>query len=393
MLGAHHDITDIKNTELDLKTSKDEIETSENRYKDLLHHLDAGIVVHSPDTTILHNNKKASELLGLSDDQMRGKTAFDPDWQFVDEYDQLMSIENYPVNLIVRTNKPLKNYIVGVNRPQTNDKVWLYVNGFSVLNNDGTIKEIVISFIDFTTRRLAEDQLILSKEKAEESSRFKTAFLQNMSHEIRTPLNAIVGFSKMLIDADLPEESKKGFSSIIENNTQQLLNIVNDILTISAIETKQEQLHLEEIDIHELLKELLAIFEAQNTSNKFLYIENNQGIIIKNDRTKIYQIISNLLTNAQKFTSKGTIQFGYHLLENEIEFFVKDDGIGILKEDQEKIFGRFIQADVSTTKKYGGNGLGLSISKGFVELMGGRIWVESEFGNGSTFYFTVPLSN
>jgi signal transduction histidine kinase len=138
-----------------------------------------------------------------------------------------------------------------------------------------------------------------------------------MSHEIRTPLNAIVGFSKMLIDAELPVESKKGFSSIIENSTQQLLNIVNDILTISSIETKQEELHLEEINVNELLSELLAVFEAQNSTNRFIFLENSQGIIIKNDRTKIYQIVSNLLTNAQKFTSNGTIQFGYQLKEND----------------------------------------------------------------------------
>ena len=126
--------------------------------------------------------------------------------------------------------------------------------------------------------------------------------------------------------------------------------------------------------------------------NNFLDVMVNRPIPMDpTDRTKLYQIISNLLTNAQKFTSNGIIEFGYRTKENEIEFFVKDSGIGILPEDQEKIFGRFIQADASTTKKYGGNGLGLSISKGFVELMGGKIWVESEFGKGSTFFVKLPI--
>jgi len=339
MLGAHHDITDIKNAELELQKSKSEIEKNENRYKSLLGHLDAGIVVHAPDTTILQCNNKASELLVLSEEQLKGKKAIDLRWQFVDGENQTMSLENFPVNRILSTKEPLKDYIVGVYRLETKDKVWLYVNGFPVFDENNQLEEVVVSFIDFTEKKLADEQLKIAKDKAEEGDRLKTTFLQNMSHEIRTPLNAIVGFSKMLTDSNLSPESKKSFTSIIQNSTNQLLGIVNDILTISAIETKQEKLNLEQIDVNEMLAELLAIFNAQTNYNKVEFKfkpEFENELVIKSDRTKLVQVITNLLTNAKKFTLEGTIEFGYKLFDNEIQFFVKDSGIGIKPEDQEK---------------------------------------------------------
>jgi signal transduction histidine kinase len=247
---------------------------------------------------------------------------------------------------------------------------------------------------DITERKKIELELIAAKEKAEESDRLKTAFLQNMSHEIRTPLNAISGFSELLEEPDLPQETRKCYFQIIQNNTNQLISIVSDILTISSLETKQVNPNISNVCINNVISELLAIFKQQALLQNISLLAkqqlNDQQSVIETDKTKITQILSNLLSNALKFTHKGFIQFGYNLKGNELEFFIKDSGIGIKQEFHDKIFERFRQGDKSINKLYGGTGLGLAISKAFVELLGGKIWVQSEVGKGSTFYFTLP---
>ncbi|MBN2891404.1 MAG: response regulator [Bacteroidales bacterium] len=245
-------------------------------------------------------------------------------------------------------------------------------------------------------------ELKSAKEKAEESDRLKTAFLQNMSHEIRTPLNAICGFSGMLNMPKITDEKRDTFVSIIQNSSNQLLSIVTDILTISSLETKQEKLNISKVNINEIIVDLLTIFKTQaQNKNISLYSKqqlNDKQSEIYTDKTKITQILSNLLSNALKFTHEGFIEFGYTILEtrhgvsqhHDLQFYLKDTGIGIKPELHEKIFERFRQADKSIQMNFGGTGLGLSISKGFAELLGGKIWVESEPEKGSTFYFTIP---
>jgi signal transduction histidine kinase len=238
------------------------------------------------------------------------------------------------------------------------------------------------------------ENLKIAKEKAEESDRLKTAFLQNMSHEIRTPLNGINGFSKMLDKPALSKEKRKKFTSIIINSSNQLISIVNDILTISSLETKQEKINLTKVSVNNIIADLTSIFKQQSINkNISLYAKQplrDKQSEIYTDKTKITQVLSNSL----KFTQEGFIKFGYNLKADvepaELEFFVKDSGIGINTEIQDSIFERFRQANETTSKKYGGTGLGLAISKAFVELLGGKIRVQSEPDKGSTFYFTIP---
>jgi len=252
----------------------------------------------------------------------------------------------------------------------------------------------LLTLTDITERKLAETNLLQAKEHAEESDHLKTAFLQNMSHEIRTPMNAICGFSKMLNKPELSDEKRKSFISIIINSTNQLLSIVTDILTISSVDTKQEKVNIQKVCINSNIVDLLAIFKTQaQNQNISLYAKQqltDRQSEIFTDNTKITQILSNLITNALKFTHEGFIEFGYNLKGEFIEFYVKDSGIGIKTEMQEKIFERFRQANENINKKYGGTGLGLAISKAFTELLGGKIWVQSELDKGSTFYFTIP---
>jgi len=221
-----------------------------------------------------------------------------------------------------------------------------------------------------------------------------------MSHEIRTPLNAISGFTGLLNDPDITEEEMNSYIQIIQNSSSQLISIVSDILTISSLETKQEPISISNVCINELFAELQAIFIQQaKNKNISLIVEqqlDNEQSTIYTDRTKLTQILSNLLSNALKFTTGGLIEFGYNLKTSvepfEIEFYVKDSGIGINPEFHTKIFERFRQANKSINKIYGGTGLGLAISKAFVELLGGKIWVKSELEKGATFYFTLPYN-
>lgn len=274
--------------------------------------------------------------------------------------------------------------------------IWLSTSKIPLFDNNGKIVGLVGIGHDITQKRIAEKELLEAKERAEESDSLKTAFLHNMSHEIRTPLNAISGFSDMLVNSNLDKEKSERYASIINKSSKQLLAIINDVLTISSIETKQEVLNIEEVNINDITGELHTIFKHQSEIKGINFsVENGldyEQALVQTDRTKVMQILSNLLVNAIKFTNKGFVKLGYiYSTERaELEFFVKDSGIGIAEDAHDLIFERFRQADESIQHNYGGTGLGLSICKGFAELLNGRISLESIPGEGSTFYFSIP---
>ncbi|ASB49103.1 PAS domain S-box protein [Alkalitalea saponilacus] len=243
------------------------------------------------------------------------------------------------------------------------------------------------------------EELVQAIERAQESENLKTAFLQNVSHEIRTPLNAIIGFSEMLALPDFEENDKVNFSEIIVNSSRELLNLVNDILTISTIETQQEKMNLQKIILKELLIDLKSVF-SNNATKKGIVLESvilsslPDRFSIKTDELKLKQVFNNLIGNALKFTEKGEVVYGVESVDEDkkqIVFFVSDTGIGIPIKMQDKVFERFRQANPDVQTKYGGTGLGLAICKGHVELMGGKIWLESKPGKGSVFRFSIPL--
>ncbi|MFO7867831.1 MAG: two-component regulator propeller domain-containing protein [Bacteroidales bacterium] len=244
-------------------------------------------------------------------------------------------------------------------------------------------------------QKLIDDRtadLLVAKQKAEESDRLKSAFLSNMSHEIRTPMNGIVGFSEMLVSDELSQEEKNEYARVIAESSKQLLRIVDDILSISRIETGAMSVNTESVDLHELMEEVRGFFELQARAKNISYIQDvpDDEIHFETDKTKLFQIISNLLGNALKFTSKGEIHCGVVCYSSWIQFYVKDTGIGIPPKLHTKIFERFRQAELTVSRTYGGTGLGLAISKKLVELLGGEIWLESEVNVGSSFYFTLP---
>ncbi len=239
--------------------------------------------------------------------------------------------------------------------------------------------------------------------KAEESDKLKSAFLANMSHELRTPLNAIIGFSDFISNSEHLEDEIKDFANYIFSAGNDLLITIEDIFDISLIETKEVKVIKENFSLNKILEEIHKTFfdNEKILSNQINLILNKKledgEDIIHTDETKLNKILKNLIENAFKFTHKGTIEFGYTVKANKdtscIQFYVKDTGIGIHKDKQSIIFERLRQVDDSHTRKFGGIGLGLHISKKLVEMLGGKIWVESEEDKVSTFYFTIPHNN
>jgi len=240
----------------------------------------------------------------------------------------------------------------------------------------------------------SHSELNIAKEKAEESNRLKSAFLANMSHEIRTPMNAILGFSELLEQPELAVEKKNKYLEIIKKSGRRLLTVINDIVDISKVEAGQMEVFISDVNIAEQLNEVHAFFNPESTRKGIsLVIKNSLSsneITIKSDSHKINAILVNLVKNAIKHCDKGTIEIGVEKKEQFLEFYVNDTGTGIAKDRQSAIFDRFVQADIEDLRALQGSGLGLSISKAYVEMLGGGIWVESELGNGATFYFTIP---
>lgn len=249
---------------------------------------------------------------------------------------------------------------------------------------------------DITVQESKRIELENAYLKAEENDKLKSAFLANMSHEVRTPMNAILGFSSLLDDDAISEEEKKTCIKQIKSSGDRLLTIISDIVDISKIDAKQQKLVPKEFDLNDLFNELLSQYSVLNTNvNISLKIEKgskNNSFTIVADKTRLNQILSNLIENAIKYTLSGEVVFGYTIENEQLQFYVKDTGIGIKKEDQKLIFKRFSQIKNKNSTQVSGTGLGIPIAKGLVKLFGGRIRVESEINKGSTFYFNIPYN-
>jgi len=264
----------------------------------------------------------------------------------------------------------------------------------------GNIIKITGVISDVTERLKVEKELIIAKEKAEESDRLKSAFLANMSHEIRTPMNGILGFTTLLKEPGLSGKEQQQYISIIERSGARMLNTIHDIIDISKIESGQVDISLSDLNLNKAMDELFEFFypEAQKKGLQLSFTNRlpDQQANIKSDTEKLNSILTNLIKNAIKYTHSGSIEFGYSLNKNpksyELEFYVKDSGIGIQKNRLKAIFNRFEQADIDDRGAYEGSGLGLAISKAYIEMLGGKIWVTSKESFGSIFHFTLPYT-
>jgi signal transduction histidine kinase/CheY-like chemotaxis protein len=278
-----------------------------------------------------------------------------------------------------------------------------YVNvyGGATFEKNLEINELYGTVQDITQQKKTELELITAREHAEESDRLKSAFLANMSHEIRTPMNGILGFAELLKESNLSGNDQQLYIRIIEDSGNRMLNIIDNIICISKIESMQSEILISETNINQQIESIYGSFKNEvilkgiEISFKNALTEDKARIL--SDPKKLYTIVSNLLKNAIKFTNEGQIVFGYVKKGKYLQFFVKDTGVGIGQAQQKIIFERFRQASESLSRDYEGAGLGLSISKAYVEMLGGKIWVKSlpqKSGRtkGSTFYFTIPYA-
>ncbi len=257
---------------------------------------------------------------------------------------------------------------------------------------------LIVILRDITKQRKFEINLRETKEKAEESDKLKSFFLANISHEIRTPMNAIIGFSDILAMPNFPEKDRKKYISYLKESTNTLLQLIDNIMDLSKIEAGQIKFKKEKFTVSAILKEeinLLKIKKEKENKNLELIIKINDNVetlSINSDKVRIKQVIKNLLNNAFKFTEKGKIEISFFIKnENCLQFSVKDTGIGIKKEHTNIIFIRFRKVEENVFQNYQGAGLGLTISKKIIELLGGKMWLTSEINKGSTFYFTIPI--
>tara|TARA_R110001583_G_scaffold412_1_gene3744 strand:- start:934 stop:4404 length:3471 start_codon:yes stop_codon:yes gene_type:complete len=279
------------------------------------------------------------------------------------------------------------------NKTKSGKLIWEQITISPIKNKVGEITNYLLISENITLLKKAVKSLKKALIKAKESDKLKSSFLANMSHEIRTPMNGIIGFSEFFMEPNLSYEKRVEYSRIVIENSKRLLAIVNDILDISKIEAGIVKINYEKVNINEVIDDLYSFYQpkANEKGLNFHYIkglENNQSII-DIDKTKLHQVLSNLLSNAFKFTEEGNIGFGYQLIDNELKFYIEDTGVGINKKFNTKIFERFIQGNHDVNKLNTGTGLGLAISKKIIELFGGEIWFDSS-KKGTTMYFTIP---
>ncbi len=353
-----------------------------NSFSDALLVFDNAFKVH-------YVNLKALEIFDSSRDEIL-KTSFQ-------ELTTDFKVDNLPFSALLLNgfNDQEATFFEVVSEKQNTARATFEISLSSVGENF-----IVFRINDITSQKKKLNLLLEEKQKAEENDRLKTAFLANMSHEIRTPLNSIIGFSDLLLEDDSDWNERRQFVQMIKSAGGTLLQLIDDIIDISKIEAGQIKISLSDVNINTLLDELLLTFSNEKSKRNKEHVKLNlkktykeKGFILRTDPYRFKQILTNLLSNALKFVEDGFVEFGYTGIEpGFVQFFVKDSGIGIQRDKQHLVFQRFGQIDNTAKRNHEGTGLGLSITKQLVELLGGKIWFDSEFSKGTTFYFTLPVS-
>ncbi len=357
------------------------------KYTDLYEFAPIGYFTISSDGKINELNKSGSQMLGKERSQIID-ARFDSFVSYNSKSTFSMFLEN------VFSSNTMETCELSLT---TSGKIPIYVYVTALAEENKNFCRLTMA--DITQRRQTEIELIKAKEHAEESDRLKSAFLQNISHEIRTPMNGIMGFSKLITKNYNNKQKLEQFAHIIDQRCTDLLDIITDILDIAKIESGQISVHIQECNLNDLFDELGSFFKEYQKRIDKHHIEfklqvhcNVSNKIILTDKVKLRQIFINLITNAFKFTDKGTIEGGCTIDDqNKLVFYLSDTGIGIPPDKHEQIFKRFAQLSQGQSRLFGGTGLGLSIVNGLVNLLGGKIWLESELGKGTKFSFTIPV--
>jgi PAS domain S-box-containing protein len=384
------DITDRKKMEKELRKNEEKYRLQTHRLSILLENLAGGIIVETPERKVLQVNQKFCNLFGIDEPPEALKGA-----DCKEKANQVKNLFSEEEDFINRIDEILSNGKTVLNEELTLKDGRVFKRDYIPVDTGNDMTENIWHYRDITQSKEAEDELSIARQKAEESDRLKSAFLSNMSHEIRTPMNGIMGFAQILQDRELDFTERNEYLNIIYEQAEHLMQIINDIIDISKIEANQLNIRKEPFNVNDLLNNL---FEEQDNAREklgksditLINESSREELIIEGDPNRTRQVMNNLLGNALKFTERGHILFGYRIKGKYIEFYVQDTGIGINREKQDEVFERFRQLDESTNRIYEGTGLGLTISKHLVEIMGGRMRLKSEKHKGSCFYFTLP---
>ncbi len=388
LLPAIRSVMDKKRILEEKISAQKAVKESEENYRALAENSPYGIVVHA-ENVVKYHNKKALEIFGFS-------TTLSLIGHNIMEFIHPAFYENVKSRIIkLYSRESLTDFFEEVFVNSEGVELEVEVSSSSI--NFNGIPAAQVIFRDISERKKMEKLLIEAKIKAEESDKLKTSFLENLSHEIRTPLNGIIGFTNLLKLKTANESDQEKYLQLIEDSGLHLLNIINDLIDISKIEAGQIDIQKEKFNLNLLMDELFVFF---NDSSRYKKHPVTLGLVkalpddesfIHTDPLRLKQILINLLGNSFKYTNEGRIDFGYEPEnKNSVRFFVKDTGIGIPDSAQNIIFNRFRQVDESSTRKYEGSGLGLSICEGLVRAMNGKIWFTSRLGQGSEFFFSIP---
>lgn len=362
---------------------------SEQRFHELADLLPEMLVETDLNANILYANKKALERFDFRRAHIEnGLSVFD---LFVPEDRELVK-SRYKDFIESDKDKVSREYDVTT---RTGEKLSIIVS-IQVIYKNNKPERLRGILMDISERKQHEEELLKAKENAEKANQLKSKFLQNLSHEIRTPMNGILGFSELIKNEEVSESEKANYIDFIISSANQLLGIIDDVVNISRIETGDITINEHEVSLEQFFNNVMVFFHGylMNRNNRVsLRLQNkvesyNDNVIMA--EKQVQQILSNLINNAIKFTKEGYIEMGVEKLDNTLRFFVKDTGMGIKQEELDKIFDRFYQVHDDEQKNYGGTGLGLTIAKALVNLLGGEINVKSEPGSGSEFYFTIP---
>ncbi|MFO8234228.1 MAG: response regulator [Bacteroidales bacterium] len=354
----------------------------------IINTMNQGILVEDKDGKIIFGNPAMEYLTGYSKSEIVGQ-----------HWSLLVNEENYQrlINIADESDETFPNNFEAEITSKEGQQIPVFVSSSRLRKND-RFDGIVVVFNDIRPLKRKEDELRKAKIQAEESDRLKSEFLANMSHEIRTPMNGIMGFTRLLKQEGPEDDAWEHYTDIIYQSAEHLLGIINDIVDFSKIQAGQYDIQEDRVNLGEFLDECSVLFEENKKNhgkeNLDFAISLDQNLKEKNiivDKLKLKQIVSNLIENALKFTSKGIIEVGCYSEEDNIRFFVSDTGIGIAEQYHEMIFEKFRQVDSSATRNYGGTGLGLTVSNELVNILGGEMYLESRPGKGSTFYFSIPL--